>query len=115
MMISRKLALVPLVVLAFQTHAITLTAADALASDKIKFMQQRSGTDNSRMAAYVQTDQTFSQWCGKTAAINDLKRISSQDNFNQLYTLLKSGKLLGMTQTKSLLLSNNPNFCKEKQ
>ncbi|MEL6008228.1 hypothetical protein J4Z08_21115 [Citrobacter portucalensis] len=114
-MISRTLALIPLLVLAFQTHAITLTAADALASDKIKFMQQRSGTDNSRMAAYMQTDQAFTQWCGKIATIRDLKRISSQENFNQLYTLLKSGKLQGMTQTKSLLLTDNPNFCKEKQ
>ncbi|CSX10155.1 hypothetical protein FP371_23280 [Citrobacter freundii] len=110
-----KVVLLLLSTLAFQAYSITLTATDVQASDKIKYMQQQSGTDNSRLAAYIQADQTFTQWCGKASTIKDIKRISRQENFKQLYSLLKSGKMQGMTQTKSILLNDNPNFCKEQQ
>lgn len=92
--------------------AIGLTAADSDASAKIRFMQSASGTDHSRMAAYVQTDQVFSQWCGRAATVRDLKRISAQESFNQYLSQLKKGQIYGMTQIKTVLLNNNPQFCK---
>lgn len=95
--------------------AIDLTAADSAASQKIQYMQQRAGTDHSRMAAYIQADQVFTQWCGKPATVRDLKRITAQEGFTDLYSRLSEGKALGMTQTRALLMSNNPDFCKEKK
>ncbi|EBS1368550.1 hypothetical protein D7O06_21215 [Salmonella enterica subsp. enterica serovar Virchow] len=92
--------------------SVQMTAADNAASNKIRFMQEQSGTNHSRMAAYIQADQVFSQWCGKTATITDLKRISKQDGFISLYVVLSEGKAQGMTQTKNLLMKNNPKFCK---
>ena len=94
--------------------AINLTAADSDASEKIRFMQATSGTDHSRLAAYVQTDQVFSQWCGRAATARDLKRITAQEGFKSFYEQLKKGQMSGMTQAKSLLLNNNPQFCKDK-
>ena len=84
--------------------SVQMTAADNAASNKIRFMQEQSGTNHSRMAAY--------QWCGKTATITDLKRISKQDGFISLNAVLSEGKAQGMTQTKNLLMKNNPKFCK---
>lgn len=94
--------------------AINLTAADSEAALKIRWMQGASGTDNSRLAAYVQADQVFSQWCGRAATARDLMRVSKQDNFRAFYEQLKKGQISGMTQAKSMLLNNNPQFCKDK-
>lgn len=93
-------------------YALTLTASEARESEKIRFMKSASGTDHSKMAAYIQVDQTFTQWCGRTASVNDLKRISLQEGFETLYNQMKNGKTHGMTQTKALLFSNNPQFCR---
>ncbi|EFR6141867.1 hypothetical protein HYK36_004251 [Salmonella enterica] len=95
--------------------AVELTAADSAASQKIQYMQQRAGTDHSRMAAFVQADQVFTQWCGKPATVRDIKRITAQEGFTALYTRLSEGKALGITQTRGLLMNNNPDFCKEKK
>ncbi|MCL6336300.1 hypothetical protein EXT65_21135 [Pectobacterium carotovorum subsp. carotovorum] len=93
-------------------YTLTLTPSEEHASEKIRFMQSASGTDHSKMAAYIQADQTFTQWCDRTATVNDLKRISSQEGFEALYNQMKNGKTHGMTQTKGLLFSNNPKFCR---
>lgn len=95
--------------------AVQLTAADNEASQKIQFMQQRAGTDHARMAAYVHADQVFTQWCGKPATIKDLKRITTQEGFAVLHSRLSKGQALGMTQTKALLINDNPAFCKENK
>ncbi|TGB52833.1 hypothetical protein CRT22_23770 [Escherichia sp. E5028] len=95
--------------------SVQLTATDKEASQKIQFMQQRAGTDHARMAAYVHADQAFTQWCGKPAMIKDLKRITAQEGFSILYSRLSKGQALGMTQTKALLMNDNPAFCKEKK
>jgi len=94
--------------------AINLTAADSDAAMKIRWMQGASGTDHSRLAAYVQADQVFSQWCDRVATARDLMRISGQENFRSFYEKLKTGQISGMTQAKSMLLNNNPQFCKDK-
>ncbi|WP_234004936.1 hypothetical protein [Cronobacter sakazakii] len=94
-------------------EAITMSAGDSFAAYKIRYMQKASGTDQSLMAAYVQTDQAYSQWCGKSASVNTLKRIAASDSFNSVYQSLKQGRPLGMTQVKALLIGNNQNFCKE--
>ncbi|ELY4007670.1 hypothetical protein SMZ65_004372 [Cronobacter dublinensis] len=94
-------------------EAITMSAGDSFAADKIRYMQKASGTDQSLMAAYVQTDQAYSQWCGKSASVKVLKRIAAQDSFNSIYQSLKQGRPLGMTQVRAVLISNNQNFCKD--
>lgn len=99
-------------VMPLTVQAISMTAADTTTSEKIRYMQNVSGTDHSRMAAFVQADQAFTQWCGRAATVDDLKRIKGQEGFVSLYTQLKTGKSLGMTQTKSLLMKDNPQFCK---
>lgn len=101
-----------LLVAPLTSQAISITAGDVQASEKIKYMQHVSGTDHSRMAAFVQADQTFTQWCGRSASVADLKRISHQDGFIALYDRLNNGQAQGMTQTKTLLLNDNPKFCK---
>ena len=70
-----------LLVAPLTSQAISMTAGDVQASEKIKYMQHVSGTDHSRMAAFVQADQTFTQWCGRSASVADLKRILHADIF----------------------------------
>ncbi|ECC3269516.1 hypothetical protein YB29_003810 [Salmonella enterica subsp. enterica] len=107
--------LIAAVVFPVSALSIELTAADSAASGKIQYMQQQAGTDHSKMAAYIQADQVFTQWCGKAATIRDLKRITQQEGFTELYSRLSGGKAQGMTQIKGLLMNNNPEFCKEKK
>ncbi|PXW50374.1 hypothetical protein DFO55_12445 [Grimontella sp. AG753] len=111
-MIRRSVLAAALLLSSLASHAISMTAGDTQASEKIKYMQHISGTDSSRLAALIQTDQTFTQWCGRPASVPDLKRIASQQSFSELYDRLKSGQVLGMTQTKALLVNDNPKFCK---
>ncbi|MFS7223160.1 hypothetical protein AB6896_00080 [Rahnella inusitata] len=96
------------------SHALILTPEETIVSEKIRYMQAVSGTDNSKMAALVQTDQAFTQWCNRLSTVMDLKRISRQEGFQTLYEQVKQGRALGMTQTKALLIKDNPLFCKEK-
>ncbi|MCE1555357.1 hypothetical protein LWT92_13295 [Enterobacter hormaechei] len=110
-MLTRRL--IPFLLLVpLTSQAISMPASDMQESEKIKYMQKMSGTDHSRLAAFVQADQSFTQWCGRSATVSDLKRISRQDGFTMLYERLSSGQAQGMTQTKTLLVKDNPKFCK---
>lgn len=110
----KKLSVLAIVLTApLLANAITIPHRDMEASEKIKFMQDTSRFDRSLLAAYVQADQTFTQWCGSSATVKDLRRIAAQDGFTKLYTRLSSGQSQGMTQTKALLINDNPKFCKE--
>lgn len=101
-----------MIIAPFTALAITMNAGDSMASEKIRYMQSMSGTNNSRLAAYVLVDQAFTQWCGHVATVNDLKRIAAQNAFSELYAHLSSGQMLGMTKAKNILVNNNPKFCK---
>lgn len=93
-------------------NAITLSNSDNAATEKIQYMQKVSGNDASMMGALIQADQSYTQWCGKSATREDLKKIVSSPEFQGLYQQLKSGKSLGMTQTKNMLIIDKKKFCR---
>ncbi|WP_394522068.1 MULTISPECIES: hypothetical protein [unclassified Pantoea] len=97
-----------------QSYAVTVNIPQQLTAgmDKGKFIQESSGFDGSRHAAYMQADMTFSNVCRSTATIENLKRIASTSEFETLYSKLKSGRIVGMNESRNILVTDKKTFCR---
>lgn len=97
-----------------QSIAVTINIPQQLTEglNKGKYIEAQSNLDGSKKAAYMQADMTFSQVCGTGATIGDLKRISQTETFNELYGKLKSGRVIGLTESKKILIKDRKSYCK---
>lgn len=108
-------ALLLMVMAAIQPgYAVTINIPQQLTAgmEKGKFIQESSGFDGSRHAAYMQADMTFSNVCRATATIENLKRIASSPEFETLYSKLKSGRIVGMNESRNILVTDTKKFCR---
>jgi len=95
-------------------RSVTINIPEQLTAgmNKGKYIQESSGFDGSRRAAYMQADLTFSNVCRNTATIENLKHIANTPEFEELYSLLKSGRVVGMNESRNILVSNPKKFCR---
>lgn len=107
-------ALVTLLVSMSQVQAVTINIPQQLTEgmNKGKFIDAQSGFDGSRKAAFMQADMTFVQVCGGGATIGDLQRISQTSSFSELYEKLKSGRVVGLSEIKHILVKDKKSYCK---
>ena len=97
-----------------QTMAATINIPQQLTEglNKGKYIEAQSGFDGSKKAAYMQADMTFVQVCSSRATIGDLQRISKTTSFNELYERLKSGRVVGLSESKQILVKDKKSYCK---
>lgn len=105
---------ITLVAASQQSYAVTINIPQQLTAgmNKGKFIQERSGFDGSRRAAYMQADMAFSNVCRSTATIENLKHIAATQEFEELYSRLKSGRVVGMNESRDILVTDQKKFCR---
>ena len=114
--LNRMISAFTLLVVAASQHsyAVTVNIPQQLTEgmNKGKFIQERSGFDGSRRAAYMQADMAFSNVCRCTATIDNLKNIAATSEFEELYSRLKAGRIVGMNESRNILVTDTKKFCR---